>query len=165
MAEMVPERTDTDELRQLADAIIDSQRSEIDLMADLLDDADAEVPPMAGEGMPGPDTDGALHGDGPGGDMPHGDMDGMGTGGMDHEGMLGPDEMRALMQAEGRDFDLLWTDGMIAHHEGAITSAERVLDEGQHPRVAQLARDIIDEQRSEIEQMLAWREQWTAERS
>lgn len=77
--------------------------------------------------------------------------------------MLSPDEMRELLQSEGRAFDLLWTERMIFHHEGAISSAEGVLDAGQHPRVAQLARDIIAEQKSEIDRMQDMRATWQSE--
>ncbi len=51
---------------------------------------------------------------------------------------------------------------MTQHHQGAVKSAQKVLDEGQSPDGAELAEQIIEAQQSEIEQMAQWREQWTA---
>jgi uncharacterized protein (DUF305 family) len=154
MAEMVPDRTASPELADLARRMVESQSSEVELMRSLLADAGADAPGPGG-GMPGAGRGhgGAGHGGGQG-------MGGRDSAGGGHEGMLGPGEMRELMTSEGRDFDLRWTEQMIRHHEGAIASSERLLDDGASPEVADLARDIIAEQRSEIEQMQAWRDEW-----
>jgi uncharacterized protein (DUF305 family) len=139
MAEMVPDRTASDELDQLAENIITSQTEEISLMVELLRDAGADAPPMGGGGM---------------------GMDGDGMGGMGSEGMLSPDEMHELMASDGREFDRLWVDAMIDHHEGAVDAARRLVADGEHPRVRELAENIIAEQESEIEQMRTWQDEW-----
>ncbi len=40
-------------------------------------------------------------------------------------GMLTPEEMAALAAAHGEAFDRLFLEGMIKHHEGAITMVQR----------------------------------------
>lgn len=81
----------------------------------------------------------------------HGDMGAHHDMAMD--GMLTDDELAALEQAKGPDFDRLFLAGMIAHHEGAIIMAEHVKAEGDDPKVAALADAIITAQKAEIAQM------------
>ena len=69
------------------------------------------------------------------------------------DGMLTDDELAALEQAQGPDFDRLFLTGMIAHHEGAIVMAEQVKTEGDDPKVAALADEIIAAQKVEIDRM------------
>ena len=76
-------------------------------------------------------------------------MDGMDHGG----GMMSEDDMAALDAATGAEATRLFLEGMIAHHQGAVTMAEMVLDNGQNPDVAALAQQIIDGQTAEIATM------------
>jgi uncharacterized protein (DUF305 family) len=69
------------------------------------------------------------------------------------DGMLSDSEIEALRQAMGRSFDLLFLEGMIKHHEGAIVMAEDVVD-SENSEVRDLAKAIISAQESEIAQML-----------
>jgi uncharacterized protein (DUF305 family) len=135
MARLVPDRTDRPELNQLAEDIVASQEAEIAQMERMLGEAGAE---RDDDGHPGPGDDGM-------------------------EGMMDEEEMERLADLEGTEFDLAFVDMMIAHHEGAITGAERGIDEGEHPQVRQLAEEIVAEQRAEIDQMTTWREQWADE--
>lgn len=134
MSELVPERTERTELEQLAEDIIASQEAEIAQMEQMLDDAGASTPDM---------------------DM---DMEGMDHGGM--SGMMTDEQMGRLVDLNGVEFDLMFLDMMIEHHEGAIESAEQLLDGGQNPQARELAEGIIPEQEAEVEQMTTWRQEW-----
>jgi uncharacterized protein (DUF305 family) len=57
-------------------------------------------------------------------------------------------------------FDAQFIDGMIPHHEGAVTMAQEALTQAERPEVKQLAQQIIDAQEQEVAQMQAWRRQW-----
>ena len=57
-------------------------------------------------------------------------------------------------------FDRAFIDAMIPHHEGAIAMAEQLLEDGEDPRLQRMAREIIDAQSREIEQMRRWRAEW-----
>ena len=67
-------------------------------------------------------------------------------------GMLDDEEIEKLKAASGSQFDRLFLEGMIKHHEGAIEMAQDVED-SKNPEVANLAREIIEAQKAEIDQM------------
>ena len=69
---------------------------------------------------------------------------------MSMDGMLSVDEIAALGQLMGEEFDRAWATAMIAHHKGAIKMAETVKDDGQSTLVPDLANLIMQEQQSEI---------------
>lgn len=71
------------------------------------------------------------------------------------EGMLTADEMDALGELRGAEFDTAWLEGMIRHHEGAIVMADEVIANGKSPDVQALAAAIISAQRAEIDEMRA----------
>jgi uncharacterized protein (DUF305 family) len=75
-----------------------------------------------------------------------------GHGGMD--GMLTEDEMAALEAASGSDFDKLFLEGMIKHHEGAIEMLS-LLDSSEDAKVLELRDQIEAVQLDEIAQMKA----------
>jgi uncharacterized protein (DUF305 family) len=81
----------------------------------------------------------------------HGDMGAHHDMAMD--GMLTDEELAALEQAQGPEFDRLFLTGMIQHHEGAIIMAEHVKQAGDDPKVAELADAIITAQKAEIAEM------------
>ncbi|WP_017607844.1 DUF305 domain-containing protein [Nocardiopsis xinjiangensis] len=75
---------------------------------------------------------------------------------MDHsgmEGMLSDEQMEELAASEGEEFDTLFLELMIEHHEGAVDMAGTVLEEGTAPEAQQLAEEIEQAQQEEIEQM------------
>jgi uncharacterized protein (DUF305 family) len=80
----------------------------------------------------------------------HGDMD---MGGMTSEGMMSDDDMMALDQAQGSDFDSMWMTMMIEHHEGAIAMANQVLSTTSNAEVTALAEAVVAGQTAEIATM------------
>lgn len=74
------------------------------------------------------------------------------------EGMLSDSEIEALRRSMGKSFDLLFLEGMIKHHLGAIVMAEDVID-SQNSEVSELANAIISTQEREIAQMRSMLEQ------
>lgn len=78
-------------------------------------------------------------------------MEGMGHEGM--TGMMSEEQMAELEAAEGEEFDTIFLQMMIEHHEGAVEMAQTELDEGTNPEARELAQQVVDAQRAEIEQM------------
>jgi uncharacterized protein (DUF305 family) len=68
-------------------------------------------------------------------------------------GMLSDEQLDALAQAQGAEFDALFAQAMIEHHQGAVQMARDVLEAGADPDVAALAREIIVTQEKEILQL------------
>ena len=74
-------------------------------------------------------------------------------------------EMMGMMEdpealADEDPFDRAFMNNMIPHHQSAIAMAEVALEESENPEIRELAEGIIDSQRSEIEQMQGWLEEW-----
>ena len=65
------------------------------------------------------------------------------------------DMMRSMNGAPDHDFAAM----MIPHHQGAIAMAKSELKYGQDPVLRQLAKDIIEAQKSEIALMQRWLKQ------
>ncbi len=152
MTALIPERTETTAIRQMGLRMEISQNDEIGLMERWLRDRDLEVPewrPMA----PGMDHAG----------MDHGAMD---HGGMDHDmmpGMLTPDQMAQLEAARGRDFDRLFLQLMIQHHEGALTMVRDLYNSpgaAQESIVYHFASEVDADQGIEIRRMRELLEAW-----
>jgi len=89
--------------------------------------------------------------------MDHGDMGhGMSTPGtMDH-GTGTP----GMMHGAHAEFDLMYIDMMIPHHESIIALARAALPELQDPRLQDIAQAIVDTQGPEIEELQQLREAW-----
>jgi uncharacterized protein (DUF305 family) len=68
------------------------------------------------------------------------------------DGMLSDSEMEELTKATGSEFDRLFLEGMIKHHEGAIEMAQMVLD-SDNAKAAKLGKEIVRTQQAEINQM------------
>lgn len=68
-------------------------------------------------------------------------------------GMMSAEDMDMLASLTGSEFDTMWMQMMIEHHEGAIAMAEEVKTAGQNTDVALLADQIIAAQTAEIAEM------------
>ncbi|OQO94594.1 DUF305 domain-containing protein [Saccharomonospora piscinae] len=131
MAALAEHRTGNTEVLDLAERIEQAQGPEIDQLDAWLEARDVEPGDGPG-GMPGNEH----------GDMGHGEMPGMGA-----------DDMAALEEADGAEFDELFLELMIEHHQGAIRMSEAVLAKGSDPEPRALAQDIIEAQQAEITEM------------
>ena len=67
-------------------------------------------------------------------------------------GMMTAEQMQQLQDASGQQFDQMWMEMMIAHHEGAIEMAEQVQG-STNPQVADMADAIVSAQEAEITEM------------
>ena len=73
-------------------------------------------------------------------------------------GMLTPAEMAALSAATGAQFDRLFLEGMIRHHEGALAMVEALFatpGAGQEAEIFAFASEVDADQRMEIARMRA----------
>lgn len=139
MSALVPSRSQREAFVRFADYVARAQAAEIAQMQSLLDLAEKR-------GLEVPDNH-DLHGDPP------------------MTGMLSSARMDALAKATGAEFERLWLEGMIYHHEGAVTMAleqqRHQLETGHRPyQLDVLVEAILEEQRAEITQMRAWLEEW-----
>jgi uncharacterized protein (DUF305 family) len=73
-------------------------------------------------------------------------------------GMLTPEEMNRLAAATGKEFDRLFLESMIKHHDGALTMVNDLFASegaGQEPEIFAFASDVDADQRIEIDRMSA----------
>ncbi|MCM6777096.1 DUF305 domain-containing protein [Nocardia sp. CDC159] len=75
------------------------------------------------------------------------------TMGHDMSGMMSHDQMTALANASGPEFDRMWLRMMIDHHRGAVEMSNTELASGANPDAKALAQKIIAAQQAEIQQM------------
>ena len=67
-----------------------------------------------------------------------------------------PEEMDRLAAAHGAEFDRLWLQGMIRHHDGALTMVDALFatpGAGQESEVFAFASDVVADQKAEIDRM------------
>lgn len=126
LAGMVPDRSTNPEVRALAAEISAAQQPEIATMKDML-------------GRWGIKPDEMQHESG--------------HAGMTMQGMVGDETLVKLEGLKGPDFDALWLQSMIGHHQGAIEMATIEVEAGKSPEMTALARSIISAQQAEIDQM------------
>ncbi len=78
-------------------------------------------------------------------------MDGM--DGMMMSGMMSDADMARLENTTGADFDTIWLEMMVQHHEGAISMARDEVTGGKYGATKALAESIITSQQAEIDTM------------
>ncbi len=74
------------------------------------------------------------------------------------DGMMTADQMDEMAAMTGADFDQMWLEMMIAHHEGAVSQSETVKADGSNADVLLLADQIITAQQAENTEMQALRQ-------
>ncbi|MGI9259483.1 MAG: DUF305 domain-containing protein, partial [Gammaproteobacteria bacterium] len=132
MAELVADRTNRQELVDVAGRIEVSQQDEIEFMQQWLSDR--------GETAPDPTDHESMH--------------------TDHRmaGMATPQQIAQLTSAEGAEFDRLFLQLMITHHDGAVTMVEELLEQpgsAYDPVLFEFTNDVTNDQATEIERMNA----------
>ena len=73
-------------------------------------------------------------------------------------GMLTPEEMNRLEAAQGGEFDRLFLEFMIKHHDGALVMVMELFSAdgaGEEPEIFAFASDVDTDQRIEIDRMSA----------
>ncbi|MDT0347169.1 DUF305 domain-containing protein [Streptomyces litchfieldiae] len=129
MTDLADEHADDDRVRRLSQRIAAAQGPEIDAM-------DAWLTRNAGHAADEGHEGHAA------GEMP---------------GMATEEELAELAAARGEDFDALFLDLMIRHHEGGVEMAAEALAGVGDMTVEQLANDIIATQTAEIGRMAEMR--------
>ncbi len=134
MAEVALERAEHPQLKTLAQQIIEGQKAEQEKMA-------------------------AWHKEWYGAPLAEGNHSGHRSDmpGMQMEGAMGvsPEDL-----ADADPFDRAFIDAMIPHHEAAIMDARQALQKAGRQEIKDLARNIVETQQREIDQMRSWRAQW-----
>ena len=130
MAEIVRDKTGSQEVRTLAADVALTQQAQIGQMQGWLAvwglPATGSEPAMTWMGHP---TEGRM------------------------PGMASPEELNDLQRASPEEADTLFLQLMIPHHEAALPMAEAALEETDRPEVERLAGAIAASQRGEIEMM------------
>ncbi|MEU0341160.1 DUF305 domain-containing protein [Streptomyces bobili] len=76
--------------------------------------------------------------------------------GMDHgsgDGMMSDGDMEHLKGMKGAEFDKMFADMMIEHHNGAITMAEGEQKNGEYAGAVKMAGAIVEGQSAEVKQL------------
>lgn len=134
MADLALSNTTNPEVLSLATAIKVAQSPEIETLSGWLRQWGQPVPSIEE------------------GSMDH-DMSGM--DGMMMDGMMSKADMDRLESSTGAEFDRLWLELMIQHHEGAVKMSNSEVADGKNPDAITLARSIIASQQAEITEMEA----------
>ncbi len=69
-------------------------------------------------------------------------------------------EMKTLEKAKGAEFDRMFLQMMIPHHEGAVSMSQLVGKRTERPELRKLAQDITKAQKAEIAEMKSWEKSW-----
>lgn len=136
MTALIESHTENKDVRSLGARISRSQSDEIKFMKRWL----------ALRGQPVETMSDMHHSDMHHEDMSHGSM-------MLMPGMLTAEQMEALRNARGEEFDRLFLTGMIQHHGGALTMVKDLFDTagaGQDAELFNFTTDVDSGQRAEI---------------
>jgi uncharacterized protein (DUF305 family) len=131
MSALAPDRTNLPALLEAAKRIEVSQKDEIAFMQKWLRER--------GQAVPDPSAAAGMH-------AQHKHMAGMAT----------PEQLAELEASKGTDFDRLYLQLMIKHHEGAVKMVEKLHEQpgsAFDPALFEFTNDVVNDQTSEIEKM------------
>jgi uncharacterized protein (DUF305 family) len=131
MSSLAPERAQNAKVKAIAERIHAEQEPEIELLETWLRDRGYGVPATPGADAHGHD------------DSAHAGMPGMAT----------PEEMDALAAASGEEFDRMFLELMIRHHQGALDMIGVWAGKGIEIRMDEIASEINVTQVGEIRRM------------
>ena len=151
MAKVALARGEHQEIRALAQAIVDAQDAEIAQLQTWRSQWYQDAPPVTMADM-----------------MQMQNMDQMMPGMSDLMESMGSMHMDPTMDVASLcsvtgSFDLAFIDMMIPHHQSAIMMAQAALANAKHQELKDIAHEIIDAQQREIDQMTGWRAAWYGE--
>ncbi len=133
MANLALEKAMRPEIKELAKTIVRAQESETQQMKSWYKDWFGKDVPKGSAMMGGMMSQGGMH-------------------------MGGTEDLTALKNAV--DFDKAFLEQMIPHHQMAIMMANMLESGSNQPEMKQLAKNIIDSQTKEIQQMQGWYKVW-----
>ncbi len=155
MTALVPERTRSAEMLLLAQRIQAAQADEIQWMERWLERRGESLPPLGQGGAEVRHGHHAHGGHGHAGHAHAGHGEGHGDGaGM--PGMLSREELDRLADARGAQFDRLFLEFMVYHHQGAILMVQELFasaEGGQEGETYDFAAHVESDQRMEIDRM------------
>jgi uncharacterized protein (DUF305 family) len=143
MSDLVADRTSNEQIRALGHRIAVSQKDEIEFIENWLRDRGEDVPPIVPTL-----AQGAHHHHQHGGHATHDHSD--------MPGMLSAEQMQELVDASGDEFDRLFLEYMIMHHDGALVMVENLFNRdgaGQETEIFGFASHVDSDQRTEILRM------------
>jgi uncharacterized protein (DUF305 family) len=124
LAAMVPAHSTNADLLKLASGIASTQKSEIMMLVDLVMKWSAQA-----------------------------DSDTRGPADKSMTGMVDQSTLTKLGTLNGTDFDKLWLQSMISHHQGALDMANTEVKNGTNPDAVAMAKKMASTQQGEIDQM------------
>lgn len=141
MSKLALQKAQRQEVKKLAQSIINSQGKEITQMKDWYKSwFGRELPTgdgvMSQHGMMGPAAQKSLH-----------------------MGVMGNETDVALLE-NATDFDRAFVEEMIPHHQMAVMMAQMLKSGTNRPEMKQLADNVVTAQTDEIEQMRSWLQSW-----
>ena len=58
------------------------------------------------------------------------------------------------------NYDLRFINAMVPHHEAAVIMAKDLAQKTKRPELQKLAKEVMNSQQAEIDQMNQWRKAW-----
>jgi uncharacterized protein (DUF305 family) len=132
MAETALKNSQNEDLKKFAQQIIDAQTAEVQQMSDWREKWYTGKATAKNMNMPGMKES----------------MSAMAT------------DANKFSVTSGKEFDLMFINAMIPHHEGAVKMAKDAQTKAEHAEIKTLAAQIIKAQQAEIKMMNDWKARW-----